>query len=76
VRGQVGTGVAEGVQVAVGGFTVGLEVGVKEGGEVGTDVGKGAGVTVGKGTGVTVGNGVGVGVGPITTTGGRSSGAS
>jgi hypothetical protein len=62
VRGQVGTGVAEGVQVAVGGFTVGLEVGVKEGGEVGIDVGRGAGVIVGvevgKGAGVTVGNGV------------------
>jgi hypothetical protein len=62
VGGQVGTGVAEGVQVAVGGFTVGLEVGVKEGGEVGIDVGKGAGVIVGidvgKGAGVTVGNGV------------------
>jgi hypothetical protein len=49
VRGQVGTGVAEGVQVAVGGFTVGLEVGVKEGGEVGIDVGRGAGVTMGNG---------------------------
>ena len=62
MRGQVGTGVAEGIQVAVGGFTVGLEVGVKEGGEVGIDVGKGAGVIVGvdvgKGAGVTVGNGV------------------
>jgi len=62
VGGQVGTGVAEGVQVAVGGFAVGLEVGVKEGGEVGIDVGKGAGVIVGidvgKGAGVTVGNSV------------------
>ena len=62
--GQVGTGVARGVQVAVGGPTVGPE-GVKEGREVGVDVGKG--------TGVTVGNGVGVGVGLITTIGGCSS---
>ena len=58
VGGQVGTGVALGVQVAVGGFTVGLEVGVTKGGEVGVEVGKGTGVPVGKDTGVPVGNGV------------------
>lgn len=51
--------------MAVGGPTVGPDVGVKERREVGVDMGKG--------TRVTVGNGVGVGVGLITTNGGRSS---
>lgn len=60
---KVGTGVALGVQVAVGSFTVGLEVGVREGGEVGVEVGKGTGVPVGKGTGVPVGKRTGVPVG-------------
>jgi len=72
---QVGTDVARGVQVAVGGFIVGLDVRVKEGREIGVDVGKNTGVLVGKGTEVTGSNGVRVGVG-LTTTTGRSSGAS
>jgi hypothetical protein len=54
--------------VAVEVSTVGLEVGVKEGGEVG--------MNVGRGTRVPVGHGVCVGVGLITTTGGCSSGTS
>ena len=76
MRVQVGTDVARGVQVAVGGITIGLEVGVEGGREVGVDVDKGTGVPVGKGTGVLVGNSVGVKVGLTTTTAGRSSGIS
>jgi hypothetical protein len=58
VRVKVGPGVALGVQVAVGGFTVGLDVGVKGGGDVGVDVGREIGVPVGEDTGVPMGNGV------------------